>query len=271
MLTNLDALTSADTSAEETTLPIRKFRRPAQPDAAVADSTLAQRVYMPFRRLLDFTLALAVCLIAAPVVLLAAALVRLSSRGPAFYSQTRVGRAGKLFTIYKIRSMIHNCESLTGPRWTIPGDPRVTPIGWLLRRTHIDELPQLVNVLIGNMSLIGPRPERPEFVAELEQAIPDYQQRHAVLPGITGLAQVQLAPDTDLESVRSKLQCDLHFIRHLSIWLDARILLATVLHMLGASFTRLQRLGIVPTPAQAETPMRDVQPEGTPLVHRQAA
>ena len=267
MLTNLDA----DTSVEETTLPIRKFRRPAKPDAAVAEPTLGQRAYMPLRRLLDFTLALALCLIATPVVLLAAVLVRLTSRGPAFYSQTRVGRDGKVFTIYKIRSMIHHCESLTGPRWTIPGDPRVTPVGWLLRRTHIDELPQLLNVLKGEMSLIGPRPERPEFVAELEQALPGYKQRHKVLPGITGLAQVQLDPDTDLESVRRKLQCDLHFVRHLSMWLDARILIATALHMLGVSFTRLQQLRIVPTPAQADGAATAAPVEGTPLVHRQAA
>lgn len=271
MLTNLDARSSVDTSAEETTLPIRGFRRPAPSESVVAEPTRLQRAYMPLRRLLDFTLALALCVIAIPIVILAAALVRLTSRGPAFYSQIRVGRDGKWFTIYKIRSMIHNCESLTGPRWTIPGDPRVTPIGWLLRRTHIDELPQLINVLVGNMSLIGPRPERPEFVAELEQAIPDYQQRHAVLPGITGLAQVQLDPDTDLESVRRKLQCDLHFVRHLSLWLDARILIATGLHILGVSFTRLQQLRIVPTIAQGDFAMDDVRPEETPLVRKQAA
>ena len=128
----------------------------------------------------------------------------------------------------------------------MPGDPRITPVGWLLRRTHIDELPQLLNVLKGEMSLIGPRPERPEFVRELEAALEGYQDRHAVLPGITGLAQVQLPPDTDLESVRRKLMCDRYFVQHLSAWLDCRIVIATALHMFGVSFATLRRLRIVP-------------------------
>jgi lipopolysaccharide/colanic/teichoic acid biosynthesis glycosyltransferase len=235
MLTNLDDL---DISAEEAAAPVLTFRRP---------SPAPERVYLKLRRLLDFTIGLGLTLIALPIVALAALAVKLTSRGPAFYTQTRVGRDGGTFTIYKIRSMVDKCESLTGPRWTIPGDPRVTPIGWLLRRTHIDELPQLLNVLRGQMSLIGPRPERPEFVRELAQVIPDYEKRHAVLPGITGLAQVQLAPDTDVESVRRKLVYDLHHIEQMSFWLDARIALATVLHMLGISFRRMRRLGIVPT------------------------
>jgi lipopolysaccharide/colanic/teichoic acid biosynthesis glycosyltransferase len=150
--------------------------------------------------------------------------------------------------------MIHNCESLTGPRWTIPGDPRVTPLGWLLRRTHIDELPQLFNVLCGQMSLIGPRPERPEFVNELMKVIAGYDDRHAVLPGITGLAQVQLSPDTDIQSVRRKLRYDLYYVRNGALWLDARILAATALHMVGVPYEMLARLGIVPGPEQVETP-----------------
>jgi lipopolysaccharide/colanic/teichoic acid biosynthesis glycosyltransferase len=242
MLTNLDDLDiAAETPAEEAP-PILKFRRPTQDAAPPAP----RRLYLKVRRLLDFTIALGLTLIALPIVALAAVAVKLSSRGPAFYTQTRIGRGGRQFTIYKIRTMIHKCESLTGPRWTIPGDPRVTPVGWLLRRTHIDELPQLLNVLKGQMSLIGPRPERPEFVRELAQAIPDYEKRHAVLPGITGLAQVQLAPDTDFASVRRKLVYDLHHIEHMSFWLDARIMLATALHMLGMSFRRLRRLRVVP-------------------------
>ncbi len=239
MLTNLDDL---DIAAEETAAPILMFRRPTQDAAPPAP----KRTYLKVRRLLDFTIALGLTLIALPIVALAALAVKLMSHGPAFYTQTRIGKGGREFTIYKIRTMIDKCESLTGPRWTIPGDPRITPIGWLLRRTHIDELPQLLNVLTGQMSLIGPRPERPEFVRELAQAIPDYEKRHAVLPGITGLAQVQLAPDTDIESVRRKLVLDLHHIEHLGFWLDARIMLATGLHMLGVSFRRLRRLRVVP-------------------------
>lgn len=238
MLTNLDDM---EIAPEEMAPAILEFRRPA--------AAPLPRFYLKTRRLLDFSAALILTLLALPIIVLAALAVKSTSRGPAFYTQTRVGRGGRIFTIFKIRTMIHNCESLTGPRWTIPGDPRVTPIGWLLRRTHVDELPQLWNVLKGQMSLIGPRPERPEFVRELSQAIPDYPHRHAVLPGITGLAQVQLAPDTDIESVRRKLVYDLHYIRAMSFSLDLRIGLATVLHMVGVSFARVRRLGIVPTPA----------------------
>lgn len=249
MPTNLEQLAPS----VETASPILSFRRPGRDDSP--EFTRAQRLYMPVRRVLDFSCAFALTLLALPIVLAAALVVRLTSRGPAFYTQTRTGRDGKPFTIFKIRSMIHNCESLTGPRWTIPGDARVTPVGWFLRRTHIDELPQLLNVLIGQMSLIGPRPERPEFVAELEKEIHGYNDRHTILPGITGLAQVQLAPDSDLDSVRRKLRYDLHYIRHMSVWLDVRIAVATVLHMLGVSFDRLQCLGIVPGSDAVETPV----------------
>ena len=106
--------------------------------------------------------------------------------------------AGKVFTIYKIRTMYQDSERHCGPRWCVPGDPRVTPVGRFLRRCHVDELPQLINVLKGEMSLVGPRPERPEFLAQLERALPNYRQRLTVRPGLTGLAQVQQPPDTDL-------------------------------------------------------------------------
>lgn len=268
MLTNLDALeTSPDEHIDETANPILHFRRSNEGDKRSLSPTFAQQIYLPIRRLLDFTLAFGLTIIAIPIVLLAALAVRLTSRGPAFYTQVRTGKNGKLFTIFKIRSMIHECESLTGPRWTIPGDPRVTPVGWLLRRTHIDELPQLLNVLKGEMSLIGPRPERPEFVAELEQALAGYADRHTVTPGITGLAQVQLAPDTDLETVRCKLVHDLHYVRSISIWLDMRIMIATGLHMLGLSFKRLRKWRIVPQPEYAEA----APAQESPRVHRQAA
>jgi lipopolysaccharide/colanic/teichoic acid biosynthesis glycosyltransferase len=202
--------------------------------------------YVPCKTALDFVAAAVLLVLAAPVIGLAALLVKLTSRGPAFYTQTRVGRNGRLFTIYKIRTMIHKCESLTGPRWSMPGDPRITAVGQFLRVTHLDELPQLINVLRGDMSLIGPRPERPEFVPELERALPRYRERLAVLPGVTGLAQVQLPADTDLGSVRTKLAYDLYYIRHLSPGLDLRLLVCTALYAVGVPFRWSRRLCGVP-------------------------
>src|SRR5262249_41022157 len=151
------------------------------------------------------------------------------------------------YCMWKLRSMQHNCEKLSGPQWSTTGDPRVTPVGRFLRRTHIDELPQLWNVLRGEMSLVGPRPERPEFVSQLEQVIPHYLERLNVPPGITGLAQIQLPPDTDLESVHRKTKCDLYYVRHISLWLDLRILLCTPLHLMGIPIALACRLFWVPT------------------------
>jgi lipopolysaccharide/colanic/teichoic acid biosynthesis glycosyltransferase len=136
--------------------------------------------------------------------------------------------------MYKIRSMVVDSEK-HGACWSKPGDPRITRIGRFLRKTHLDELPQLWNVLCGHMSLVGPRPERPEFVPSLEQAIPRYRERLLVRPGLTGLAQVQLPPDTDLDSVRRKLAYDLFYIRHASLSLDVRLIIVTAFYLLGRS------------------------------------
>jgi lipopolysaccharide/colanic/teichoic acid biosynthesis glycosyltransferase len=189
--------------------------------------------YFLVKRGLDFFLAAALLVLSAPVVLAAMALVKLTSRGPMTYTQTRVGFAGRPFTIYKIRTMIHNCESLTGPRWAVPDDPRVTPVGAVLRKLHLDELPQLVNVLRGEMSLVGPRPERPEFVMKLERDIPHYQARHSVVPGITGLAQLHLPPDTEVCHVERKLRYDLYYARYFGLQMDVRILVGTALKVIG--------------------------------------
>jgi lipopolysaccharide/colanic/teichoic acid biosynthesis glycosyltransferase len=203
-------------------------------------------IYGVCKRAGDVTCALVLLVLTAPLLLVAMLLVKLTSRGPALYTQTRVARGGRPFTIYKLRTMIHKCESLTGARWSVPGDPRVTPVGRFLRRTHLDELPQLWNVLRGDMSLVGPRPERPEFVPQLEQAIPSYRERLAVRPGVTGLAQVQLPPDTDLESVRVKLAYDLYYARNIGFWLDLRLALATACKMIGLPFRVLRRLFRLP-------------------------
>ncbi len=160
---------------------------------------------------LDFVSALLLLILALPVMVLAMALTRLTSRGPALYQQERVGLNGRRFMIFKIRTMVVDAELRTGPQWSTRNDPRITPLGRFLRRTHLDELPQLWNVLRGEMSLVGPRPERPEFVVQLERAIPRYSDRLLVRPGVTGLAQVQLPPDSDLASVRRKLACDLYY------------------------------------------------------------
>lgn len=170
-----------------------------------------------------------------PVVIVAAAATKLTSRGPAFYRQTRVGRGGRAFRIWKVRTMVHDAESGTGAVWSQKGDPRVTRVGWFLRATHIDEFPQLLNVLSGDMALIGPRPERPEFVSHLEWKLPGYRQRLRLRPGITGLAQLLLPPDSGLESVREKLVHDLYYVRHVSLWLDLRIAVHTV-SLLGGTF-----------------------------------
>ncbi len=216
--------------------------------------------YRAVKRGGDLTCALVLFVLAGPLVLLSMLLIKLTSRGPALYLQTRVGLGGRPFTIYKLRTMVHKCESLTGARWSLPGDPRITFVGRLLRRTHLDELPQLWNVLRGDMSLVGPRPERPEFVPQLEQAIPHYRERLTVRPGVTGLAQVQLPPDTDLESVRIKLAYDLYYARHLSFWLDLRITLATALKMVGLPFRVLRRLFGFPVRVTVEQAYRAYEP-----------
>ncbi len=171
--------------------------------------------------------------ITAPVILLSMLLVRITSRGAAIYRQVRVGRKSQNFTIYKIRTMRDDAESLTGPVWSTRGDARITPLGRFLRRSHIDELPQLVNIIRGEMCLFGPRPERPEIVEDLKQAIPDYLDRVEVLPGVTGLAQIKLPADVDIAGVRLKQQADLAYIQNARLILDLKILTCTLLQLFG--------------------------------------
>jgi lipopolysaccharide/colanic/teichoic acid biosynthesis glycosyltransferase len=222
--------------------------RPAVAAARAGAVRVPLNWYVPCKRVLDVGLALAMLLLAAPLVLICAVLVKLTSRGPAFYSQVRAGRGGKPFTIWKLRSMYHNCEQFSGVVWSKKGDSRITPIGAILRRTHLDELPQLWNVLMGDMSLVGPRPERPEFVPQLDQAVPRYRERMLVLPGVTGLAQIHQGADTDLASVERKLAYDLYYVKTLSFANDTKILFATALHVVwplaaGKWFFRLTAHG----------------------------
>jgi sugar transferase (PEP-CTERM system associated) len=180
------------------------------------------------KRASDVVLAVAGLALTAPVMALVAAAMKLTSPGPVFYHQRRVGRDGQVFTIHKFRSMRTDAEQGTGAVWSRSGDPRVTPIGRFLRRTRFDELPQLWNVLKGHMSVVGPRPERPEFVSDLTKSLPFYGQRHAVRPGVTGWAQVRHAYGSSVEDALQKLQYDLFYIKHMSLALDMFIVLSTV-------------------------------------------
>jgi sugar transferase (PEP-CTERM system associated) len=186
---------------------------------------MAQSVY-------STAIATVVSVVAAPVMLAAAVLVRLSSSGPALFRQQRIGQDGVAFTLYKFRSMYRDAEAVSGAVWAKKDDPRITPVGKWLRRLRLDELPQLFNVLKGDMSIVGPRPERPEFVAELEKRIPFYRQRHCVKPGITGWAQINHKYGDTIEDTIAKLEYDLYYIKNLAPALDALIMFRTAKVML---------------------------------------
>jgi len=181
------------------------------------------------KRTLDIFVATVGLLLTWPLMLIVAVLVRLTSPGPALYHQKRVGQRGHVFTVHKFRSMRQDAEAKTGAVWARAGaDPRVTPVGQWLRRLRLDELPQFWNVLVGDMSFVGPRPERPEFVADLSRQIPFYGERHTVRPGITGWAQVRHRYGASVEDSLQKLQYDLFYIKRMSVAFDLFILLETV-------------------------------------------
>ncbi|MFH1418724.1 MAG: sugar transferase [Planctomycetota bacterium] len=179
------------------------------------------------KRLVDIIVAGLALLIAAPLMLLVSAAMCLISRGEIFYSQTRVGQGGRHFTLYKFRTMRGNAES-AGTAWATTNDPRVTTIGRILRNTRLDELPQLWNILKGDMSVVGPRPERPEFVGPLAALIPFYDERHLIKPGLTGWAQINYPYGASIADARRKLQLDLYYVKHTSLELDLIILLRTL-------------------------------------------
>jgi sugar transferase (PEP-CTERM system associated) len=180
------------------------------------------------KRLFDVTVSLAGLLLSLPVVALVAVAVKLDSPGPILYRQPRLGQNGCVFILNKFRSMGQDAEKESGPVWSSRRDPRITRVGAILRSTRLDELPQLYNVLVGHMSFIGPRPERPEFVANLQKQIPYYMERLAVKPGITGWAQVRYQYGSSVEDAVEKLQYDLYYIKNLSLFLDLLIVLNTV-------------------------------------------
>lgn len=185
--------------------------------------------YFRWKPALDRTLALLLFLVCLPLMAIVYCLVKLTSKGPAIFRQKRLGKDGDVFTMYKFRSMKVDCEKKTGAVWSVDGDPRTTLVGAFLRKFHLDELPQLWNVLRGEMSLVGPRPERPEFLPLLNDEVCGYSERMSVRPGITGLAQLNLPPDQVIEDVRRKLVLDFVYIENASIGFDFRILLGTSL------------------------------------------
>ena len=198
-----------------------------------------QRQYRVAKSYVDWVASLAMLVVAGPVIGVCALLIRLTSKGPVIYKQERVGLNGRTFTLYKLRTMCVGAEVTTGPVWAQgDDDPRVEPVGHLLRRTHLDELPQLFNVLKGDMSLVGPRPERPYFVNQLKQQVPGYERRLAVKPGITGLAQVRAGADRNIRDVRRKVRLDCLYIRRMCWWVDFVILFNTVRKVFGAQEER---------------------------------
>jgi sugar transferase (PEP-CTERM system associated) len=173
-------------------------------------------------------IAVILLVLTAPIMLIVALLVKLTSKGPILYGQRRMGKGDKSFTVYKFRSMRHDAEKLTGAVWAAKDDPRITPIGKWLRKLRLDELPQLFNVLRGDMSMVGPRPERPEFTRTLSQQISFYRQRTCVRPGVTGWAQINHKYGDTIEDTVTKLEYDLYYIKHMSFSLDMYIIFSTI-------------------------------------------
>lgn len=234
MSTSLPPLTTRQRIAPKTLSGLHQghtvsHRPPKPPIPKTYQASASVRRAAAIKNVAEYPMALVMFVAAIPVIALAMLATKMVSKGPAIYRQQRVGRNGRVFTIYKIRTMYLDCESLTGPRWSIPGDPRITPLGKVFRKLHVDELPQLWNVIRGDMALIGPRPERPEIVAQLRRSIPSYDMRHVVKPGITGFAQVHLPADTNLQSVRNKVAYDRFYISRMSMWMDLYIYICTAL------------------------------------------
>lgn len=180
------------------------------------------------KRVIDIVVSFLILLVASPIILAAAIAIKIDSRGPVIYKQERSGLNGKVFKVYKFRSMYQDAEKRTGPVWSQKDDPRITHSGKFIRRVRIDELPQIWNVFKGEMSLVGPRPERPFFVEQLAKEIPYYKRRLRVRPGITGWAQVKHKYDESIEDVKTKLQFDLFYIENMSLKTDIKILFRTV-------------------------------------------
>jgi sugar transferase (PEP-CTERM system associated) len=211
----------------------RVSTRDLRPSQLIFSAELGPNRHMlAIQTLYSLLICLVGLVIALPVILLVAVLVKFTSRGPVLFRQTRVGFNGETFTLYKFRSMFKDAEARTGPIWASRDDPRITSLGRWLRKLRLDELPQLFNVLRGEMSIVGPRPERPEFVTVLQERIPYYRQRHCVKPGITGWAQINHKYGDTIEDAIVKLEYDLYYIKNLAWSLDLYIMFHTAKTML---------------------------------------
>jgi lipopolysaccharide/colanic/teichoic acid biosynthesis glycosyltransferase len=230
----------------------RGIDRPRSVDASQSSERVAVEEVFPrersetISRALNVTVAGLSLLLLTPLLVLIAIAIRMTSRGPVIYAQTRVGLdrrwretlalrerrhedlGGQVFTIFKFRTMRVDAERFSGAVWAQENDPRVTPLGRMMRKFRLDELPQLWNILRGDMNIVGPRPERPSIVARLREDIPEYRFRHRVRPGLTGLAQINQHYDSCLEDVRAKVRWDLKYITTQDAWLDIRVMLQTI-------------------------------------------
>lgn len=230
---------------------VRAVERPRSLESAGRDQQPQEEViprerHEKLNRAVNVVLSATGLLLTLPILVVVSILIKLTSPGPILYTQTRVGRdrrwrrtlalrefriedlGGQVFTIYKLRTMRADAERVSGAVWATENDPRVTRFGKFLRKYRIDEIPQLWNVLRGDMNIVGPRPERPSIVARLREDIPSYRCRHRVKPGLTGLAQINQKYDACLDDVKSKVSWDLRYIRDQSMWTDVRIMLRTV-------------------------------------------
>jgi len=188
--------------------------------------------YGKFKRYSDLLLAILGVMVTSPLLIFAAILIKLTSKGPVIYKQDRVGEDGEIFRIYKLRTMVIDAEEKTGAVWAKENDPRITSVGRVLRKAHIDEMPQLFNVIKGEMSIVGPRPERPEMVRSFKNLIVDYERRLQIKPGITGMAQVFHKYDETTADVKKKIKYDLLYIRRMCLRADLRIMAQTCLAVL---------------------------------------
>ena len=216
---------------QELDIAVRKHYRYLQ-EVAGMPSVKLPTWYLVIKRSMDIFVGIMSLILLSPLFLVVAALIKIDSRGPVFFNQERVGKGGKLFRIHKFRTMVVDAEKRTGPVWAAENDPRITFTGRFLRKSKIDELPQLVNLIKGEMSMVGPRPERPAFVDQFVKSIPGYARRLEVPPGLTGMAQLRNGYDRYAIDVIRKLRFDVTYIKKMSLSADLRLLAETFVAVL---------------------------------------